>query len=202
MNRPSLFRDSRSIINPFRYIAGEQALVWGLLFMIISALIGWVNQYWQDGLIDLHFRDPGSVWQHLAMVLINWLCALIILYPLGIMLTHSKIRFIDMAGTLALARFPMVLAVLTGFSGSMTRTAEYVMYEYLKAGQPVELKSYDLILTIFQGLFILLMMVWMIALHYQAFKISANIKGNRAGVSFAAGILVAYALSKVVTNYI
>jgi hypothetical protein len=196
MNTNNLLRDPRSLVNPFRYMAGTQALLWGLMFMVASSFIGWINNYWQDGLIDLHAGSQGAFWQHLALVIFNWLSLLIVLFPLALWLSDSKIRFIDMAGTLALARFPMFLAVFTGFSTSMTRVGEYMMYSYLNKGEPVELRSFDLPLTITLGFLILLMVVWMVTLNYQAYKVSANLRGTQAGVSFTIGFIAAYALSK------
>jgi hypothetical protein len=196
MNAKNLLRDPNSLVNPFQYVAGTQALLWGLLFMLASAVLSWINHYWQDGLIDLHFGEQGKLWQHVSMVLLNWLSLLIILFPIAIWLSDSKIRLIDMAGTLALARFPVFIAVFTGFPGSLIRVGEYVMYNYTGKGEQVVLQSYDFPLSITLGFLILLMMVWMITLSYKAYRISANLKGKRAGISFTIGFIAAYALSK------
>jgi hypothetical protein len=39
--------------------------------------------------------------------------------------------------------------------------------------------------------------IWMVVLMYNGYKVSANLSGTRAGVSFTVGFLLAYAISKI-----
>ncbi len=194
-----LFSDKRSIYNPFVYVAGETALIAGLLIMVLTAWLGYLNNTWQDGILDMHYGPEGSFPTHLLMTLGNWLSAVIILAPLAFILTGSKIRLVDIAGTLALARFPMLIAVLTSFSEAPKVFSNYLLYQYLEKGEPVNISNLQIIVAVLILILVLLMIVWMVVLMYNAYKFSANIKGNKAGISFTIGFLAAYIISKVIS---
>jgi hypothetical protein len=194
-----LFKDIKSFFNPFLYIAGWDALFTGLVLMALAAFLGYITNYWQDGLIDLHLGPEGPFWLHLAMTLTNWLLVVIILTPLAFWLSDSKIRFLDLAGTLALARFPIIFAMLPGFSTVPDKLANFMMYTFLGQGEPVEVSPLDITIAIVFGILVILCLIWMVALHYNAYRMSANLSGKKGGISFAAGYVVAYVLSKFAT---
>lgn len=195
----NVFKDKRSFFNPFHYIAGWDALLLGLGMMALAAFLGYITNYWQDGLIDLHIGPEGPFWLHMAMAVTNWLLVVIILTPLAFWLSDSKIRFLDLAGTLALARYPMILAMLPGFSTIPVKLADYMMYTFVGQGKPVDISPLDITLAVVFGIVVILCLIWMVALHYHAYRMSANLSGKKAGISFAAGYVVAYVLSKFAT---
>ncbi len=198
----NLFTDKKSIFNPFSYIAGTQALLYGLALIILTALLGWGSNTWLDGLIDLHYGPAGPFWLHLAIGFTNWLSMVIVLTPMAMILSTSKVRAIDMAGTQALARAPMLIATATGFLSAPHKVGQWAVYTFLGEGEPVELAGHHIIIAALTILIIVLMVIWMVALMYNAYKVSANIKGMRAGVSFTAGILIAYVISKVAATFL
>jgi hypothetical protein len=185
----NLLKDKRSLFNPFLYIAGEKALIAGVFIMTLTATIGYFTNYWQDGLIDLHQGVEASIVFHIILTFSNWLILLIVLTPFAYGLTASKIRFIDLAGTLALARAPMLVAITSGFFPAPQRLAQAFT-------DGTELSPTDLVATVIIGIIVILMIIWMIALSFNAYKHSANLKGNKAGVSFAIGFILAYIGSK------
>lgn len=197
-----LFRDKKSIYKPFVYIAGGRALLMGLAIILLSALIGHVSNTWLDGILDMHYGPPAPFTWHLAMGFINWLSLVLVLTPLAYILTSTRIRFVDMAGTLALARFPMLIAVLTGFFKAPARVAEDLLYRFLEHGEPVSVTVFDFGLTLLLGLLVILMIVWQVALSFNAYKLSANLLGTRAGISFTAGFVIAYILSKALIMHL
>ncbi|TVR39056.1 MAG: hypothetical protein EA394_10010 [Bacteroidia bacterium] len=191
-----LFNNKKSIYNPFVYIAGEKALLTGMTVIILSAFVGNWSNTWLDGILDMHYGPPAPFTWHLAMGLINWLCLVLVLTPLAYILTDTRIRFVDLAGTLALARFPMLFAVLTGFFKAPARVSEDLLYRLLNVGEPVNVTAFDYGFTVLLGLLVILMIVWQVALSFNAYKMSANLSGTRAGISFSAGFVVAYIISK------
>lgn len=198
----NLFKNPKSFYNPFIYIAGSQALLLGLFVIILTGLLGWLSHTWLDGLLDLHYGPQGSLWVHIALGITNWLSMVLVLTPLALWLSPSKVRILDIAGTQALARFPMLLAIFTGFVNAPERVGQWAMYTFMQTGEPVVLSSWDWLLAGLAILIILLTIVWMVALMYNAWKVSANLKGTRAGISFTIGILVAYILSKITAVYL
>lgn len=197
-----LFTDKRSIFNPFLYIAGTNALLSGVVIIGLTALLGWGSKTWLDGLIDLHYGPAAPFWIHLTLGLTNWLSMVIVLMPMAMILSPSKVRFVDIAGTQALARAPMLIATATGFLSAPHKVGQWAVYTFLGEGEPVELAGHHIIMAALTILLILLMVIWMVVLMYNAYKVSANIKGTRAGVSFTAAILIAYVISKTAATFL
>lgn len=169
------------LINPFVFVAGAKALVTGLAVITLTSVIAWWSKTHFDGVIDAHLGSGGPWWLFLCEGLIDWLCATLVLYITGRILSTSAIRLVDVAGTMALARYPMFFAAIAGFLS------------------PGEIKSVaDLDATFFLvALLLLACGIWMIILMYHAFRISCNLKGTRLVAGFIIGLLVAEVLSKL-----
>ncbi len=197
-----LLTDKRSVFNPFSYIAGTEALFYGLALISLTALLGWASNTWLDGLLDLHYGPAAPFWIHLALGFTNWLSMVIVLTPMAMMLSPSRVRFVDIAGTQALARAPMLIATATGFLTAPHQVGQWAVYTFLGEGESVELAGHHIIIAALTILVIVLMVIWMVVLMYNAYKVSANIKGTRAGLSFTAAILIAYAISKAAAIYV
>ena len=104
-----------------------------------------------------------------------------------------------------------MLASLTGFTGVIGKVSEYWLYEAVEnLGvfipievpdnlQPVEVAPWEWTLAIALILLIIGLVVWMVALMYHGYRISANLKGTRAGVSFAIGLFLAQIITNIVS---
>ncbi|MVN20847.1 hypothetical protein [Mucilaginibacter arboris] len=169
------------LFNPFIYVAGWQALGLGLLLMAITCVIAFFSQTHFDGGIDVHF-GAGFPLLVCALEQLNaWLSTVIVFSAAGFILSKSAIRIIDIAGTMALARVPMILAAVIGF---------------VPALHQVDLNHISANFLIW-SLIALLFSIWMIALMYNAFTVSCNVKGNKAVVGFIVSIILAEILSKI-----
>lgn len=174
------------LFNPFIYVAGWQALSLGLILMALTAVIAFFSQTHFDGAIDLHVGAVTKSWFYLFEPLNAWLSTALVLFCFGNFLSKSKIRFVDVAGTLALARAPMLIAAIIGFVPIYHR-------------QPSEK---DLAAIAILGIVMLLFSVWMIALSYNAFTVSCNLKGSKASWGFVAALIVTEVVSKVVIHQV
>lgn len=167
---------------PFVYRAGLQIGIIGFIIMMVTAAIAAASRTHFDGIIDAHVGRHAPLWIYPAESLLNWLCTFLLFFLAGVLLSKSKVRWADMAGTMAYARLPMLFVAIIGFM----------------IQQPPE--HHDLaavsLKTLAAGFIMLLFSVWMIVLMYQAFRISANIKGSRAIAGFIFTLIVAEVLSK------
>jgi len=200
-------RDKAIWYNPFEYLAGYKALLIGLGLMVLASLAGTLTQIWFPGALDLKVAYEGSYGAHLVTSVLSWLIVVAVLYPLARGLSSSKIRLVDMAGTLALARAPQLVAGLSGIGGLSSKAVNNWLYHITEELQgaipmdlpgrlsPVEMQGWEWFLAINLLGLQLLTIVWMTALMYHAYRVSANLKGTRAGVSFVVGMLIAEALS-------
>ncbi len=181
------------IFNPFVKIAGLQALSFGALFIIGGALLaGFFNARF-DGVLDLHFAPLKNFNQPLIDQILVWVSLVIVFYPLSLILGAKPI-FIDIAGTFALARLPFAFIPLVNATGFLSEFSEKM--KSIDMANPV-LPISGLEIPLFIGLIlvILVFMIWLVILYFNAFKTSTNLKGNRLIYSFISGILVAEILS-------
>ena len=96
------------IVNPFIRIAGGQALIWGFLGLIVSTLLCWISGYHYHGLLHFGPAPNPAWWCYLAEHLIVWLIPALLFYLGGLFLSHSRIRVIDVLGTVLFAQLPLL----------------------------------------------------------------------------------------------
>ncbi|WP_462318014.1 hypothetical protein [Marinilabilia sp.] len=184
------------LFNPFNEIAGSKALFWGLLAMLITGLIGYFSQTHFPDIISIKYIPVGlPLWYYFIQQLVIWLIPSIVFYLLALLGSSSSVRIIDFFGTQALARYPYVLAAITGFSGSMKRFGEYIIEIAVEQNQEASISSFDLIRYVVIIIVSLLLVVWLVGLMYNAFRISANLKGAKAVGLFIAGFVISFLLS-------
>ena len=167
------------LINPFERIAGWQALGIGIVVVALTAIFGKINGVAFDGVIDAH-TGPHSFKAAFAMQAVNLLALCLCMWLAGICFSKSKVRVVDIAGTIALSRTPLLLLSVLCFLPIA----------------PMDIS--DIPRIIIFGLCCVVLGIWMIALMYQAYSVSCNIKGVRAVVSFIGALLVAEIGSKCI----
>jgi hypothetical protein len=184
MNRFNTGNLSKWLFNPFIYVAGEQALFIGWAGMLAASVVSYFSKTHFDGAIDIHFGASGKYLWFLGEQLIAWFSVVVVLYPLGLIFSKSRIRLIDVAGTLAMARVVTLPVALMGF---------LPIYP-VNLDNPVKLML-SVVLTIIPA-------IWMVALMFNAFSVSANIRQGKAVACFIVGILIAEILSKTLIFYL
>jgi len=163
------------LTNPFRHIAGGKALLIGWCAIIITILISFFSHAHFDGAIDMHVGRAAPIAVFFMEQLTDWLCIVFLFYAAGKVLSRSAIRFIDVAGTMALARCPLVFVAIIAFGIAVPQHGQTVE-SVIKGITP---------LFIILSLATVLSMIWMVALMYNAFTTSCNIKGGKAIAIFA-----------------
>ena len=169
------------LFNPFLYLAGTQALFIGWAIMLVTAFISYYSKAHFDGVIDMHTGRTTSMTVYFLEQLIDWGCVVLIFYPAGLIFSKSKVRFIDVAGTMALARWVMIICAIISF-GIHAPAYTHNVDELLKSITAT---------SILLGLLIVACAIWMIALMYNAFSISCNMKGSKATGAFIAALIIA-----------
>lgn len=169
------------LFNPFRYVAGARALIYGWAAMLLTSVVAWLSGVHFDGVIDAHIGRRGSWGMYAVEGVIDWLAVTLVFYASGRMLSSSAIRLIDVAGTMALARYPMFFAAWVGF---------------LPVSEVKSLSDIGPVFWVVTAVFIVTS-IWMIALMFNAFRVSCNVKGGQAVGGFIAGLLIAEVLSKL-----
>lgn len=160
------------IVNPFIRIAGGQALIWGFLGLIVSTLLCWISGYHYHGLLHFGPAPNPAWWCYLAEHLIVWLIPALLFYLGGLFLSHSRIRVIDVQGTVLFAQLPLLGMNLISLLPAMRMMSQMNMNmspEEMLA-QPYFVLA--MILTLLGLPFLILTLIWM----FNALKVSCNLK--------------------------
>lgn len=172
------------IYNPFINIAGTPSLLLGLVIIIVTAVLGGLNNVHYDGVIDIHAGMPAPWPIFLLESILSWLLFSVFLLIGAKVLSQSKVRAIDIFGTQAFARYPYLGISLISF-------IPYFHFEF--RGMP----EFSALLIIF-GLIAFVFTIWTVILMYNAYSVSANLKGAKAVVSFIVALVIAEVLFKII----
>ncbi len=138
----------KKIFNPFIYIAGVRALVPGIVIIFSSSIIGYFSNTHFPDLISIKSGAGYPLQYHVVSNLINFAVIAMLMYTSGVLFSTSKIRLVDMLGTISMARFPYLLAALLGFSNSLRDFGQYLQWKLLKEGSPIEMDMGTTIIAI------------------------------------------------------
>ena len=177
---------NNKLFQPFIYIAGIKSLVVGIIALAVTAFIGSLSLTHFDGAIDMHSGYSTPVYIYFLEQLINWASLVLFFYIAGMFFSRSSVRLIDVAGTMAMARWPLLPAAVAGFG--------------MHIKQPVLANiTPGIILFSLLGL---VFIIWMIALLYNAYSVACNIKGRKGIVVFIITLLIAEVASHLAIHEI
>lgn len=191
------------LFSPFIRLAGAPSLGLGLAAILLTGWIGHLSGIHFDGVLDAHAGRGTPLWISLAEGLINWLSLAVIFLITGRLISRTSFRTIDLLGTQALARWPMLLVSLACFAPGFQRFTKLLVDSLpvltkepekfvLPAGAGTDALAFGLV-----TLLMLLCTVWMIALMWKSFSLCCNVRTGKAIVSFIIGLFIAEVLSKL-----
>jgi hypothetical protein len=193
---------NKYLFNPFRYIAGWEAFGAGIFVLFATSAIGCYSHVHLPDLISVKTTPGLPFYVLLIQNLSNWLVPSLLFYLSALFFSKSEVRAIDVFGTQALARFPYLLAVLTGFSGALNKFGSYMLWYGLRIGEEVQITSLEITFAVVLILFTTLLTVWIVALQFNAYKTSTNLKGAKLIVSFVVIIVASIAITGILSNYL
>ena len=171
------------LINPFERIAGWQALCIGLVVMFFTALAGSCTNIYFNGVLDIR-PYQHSFLEALLNQTVNIATISLVMW-LGALLSRSLSirtgRFIDVVGTLSLARVPYLFFALFSFIPAFVIGFTYQVISWAIAA---------------------LLSIWAIVLMYQACRVSCGFKGNKGIAVFIIGLIVSEAISLIINHFI
>ncbi|WP_143310543.1 hypothetical protein [Chitinophaga vietnamensis] len=173
------------LFEPFTYVAGAKALLIGWALMLITTGIAITNHTHFDGAIDVHTNRITPLKYYFIEPPIAWGSVVLVFYLAGLFFSRSSIRWIDVAGTFAMARWPLIFVTLL-----------YFLLPHINSLKEIG-PSYITIVLIS-----LIFVIWMIQLMWQAFRVSCNISGANGVIIFIAGLILAEGISYGIINFI
>lgn len=172
------------LINPFERIAGFQALSWGLLGMVVSTVICYQSGWHYHGL--LHFGPaPNPAWWCFAVEhLVVWIVPAVLFYLGGLILSRSRIRLVDVVGTVAFAQLPFILMNLFNLLPPIQNMTKLDM-----TMPPAEMIAQPgFLLGIWLSVIGMIFLIWGLVWMYKALKVSCNLKGYQLGILYCVGV--------------
>lgn len=172
----------KALFNPFRYIAGAKALIFGLVFIVALALLLYSGGFIQDSYIHIGMAK-ASFLEVLGAQTIWWVVPALLLYLCGLLLSKSKIRIIDILGTTAFAQIIMLIMIAPMLLPAVMNN----MLESVAALQSgVTPQTASLMPIIIYSIWSLICLVVFYIWNYNAFAVSCNVSGWKAVVAFIA----------------
>lgn len=182
---------ARWLFNPFIRIAGGQALAIGLTVIVASGLVAAAGGVHFDGLLDFHPGYRVSFWVPVVEGLVNWSVISVLLVLVSLLVAPRTVRLVDIAGTQALARAPLLLAALACVPAPV-RDANAEAVAAVVDGRMVT----PTVATLVAGLLAGTCAIWMVWLMWKAFSVSCNQRGGRAVAIFVAAIIAGETATK------
>ncbi len=182
---------ARWLFNPFIRIAGGQALAIGLTVIVASGLVAAAGGVHFDGLLDFHPGYRVSFWVPVVESLVNWSVISVLLVLVSLLVAPRTVRLVDIAGTQALARAPLLLAALACVPAPV-RDANAEAVAAVVDGRMVT----PTVATLVAGLLAGTCAIWMVWLMWKAFSVSCNQRGGRAVAIFVAAIIAGETATK------
>lgn len=186
----------RWMFNPFIRIAGARSLAIGLAGIVVAGLAAAGAGIRFDGLLDVHAGYEVALWMPVVDGLVNWAVFTLLLVVVALIFSKSSVRLIDVAGTQAMARMPLLLAAAV-CNLPLIQDAFDGMAAVLLGG---ELDGNTLTGLVAGILVTLVGVVWMVALMWKAFSVSCNMRGGRAIALFILAVLLGEAVTLYLTR--
>lgn len=174
------------LFTPFEYVAGSKALLIGVAVMAATAIIGYYSETHFDGVLDTHTGAITPIAYYFIEQLVNWACLTLLFFTAGKLFSRSSIRLVDVAGTMALARWPGYIAAIAGFGLDVPVTN--IPERILQSLTPPMIAC--LLVT-------MACTILMVALYYNAWRISCNMKDGKGVGIFIVTLILAEVASKL-----
>lgn len=190
------------LFNPFKFIAGSKSLVLGILIILATSCIGYFSNIHFPDLISIKPSPDFPIWYFIIQALSNWFVFSTILYLMALAASPSSVRIVDVFGTQAFARFPYLIVSFIGFSGSSNRFNKYMLSKATQSGEQINISTVDTVIAVSLIIISLLLLIWLVTLMYNAFKVSANLKGPKSIVLFIIAFIVSFFITNFISRYL
>jgi len=183
------------IYNPFEKVAGWKAFGIGIVILAITTVVGYLGSMVFYGLSAKVV--PSITWSMACSLQSLGLAVWVVLMYLTALLFAKHVRFQDILGTLTLAKYPLLLMAIVnmtfGKSISSIDVKELLNGDY---------SSLNIVPLFIFGIIAMILLVWEIALMYNAFRVSANLKGLKCAVLFTTALLISEIILMVLVSYL
>ncbi|MYE44878.1 MAG: hypothetical protein F4X79_12735 [Acidobacteria bacterium] len=178
---------ARWLFNPFVRVGGEQALLIGTAVIVVTGLLAAAGETHFGGLLRLTIGSSVPLWVPVVEGLVIWVVMSVLFVLISLLVAPRSVRPLDIAGTQALARAPLVLLALANLPAPV-RDANRETAAAIAEGRLPPQMAASLIAGVVGGVCV----VWMVQLMWKAFAVSCNQRGGRAVAFFVAVVITGH----------
>ncbi|MCY3746961.1 MAG: hypothetical protein OXH05_12100 [Acidobacteria bacterium] len=178
---------ARWLFNPFVRVGGEQALLIGTAVIVVTGLLAAAGETHFGGLLRLSIGSSVPLWVPVVEGLVIWVVMSVLFVLISLLVAPRSVRPLDIAGTQALARAPLVLLALANLPAPV-RDANRETAAAIAEGRLPPQMAASLIAGVVGGVCV----VWMVQLMWKAFAVSCNQRGGRAVAFFVAVVITGH----------
>lgn len=191
----------RTLYNPFEKYSETRLLISGIVMLFFFSILGFYLKARFDGIIDMHIVENIAWYEPLIDNVFNTVALFAVFFTFGKKI-NPKTRAIDILNASLIARIPIYLISLGNIGGTINKATQNILnqidFDNLhNPHNPPKFEMLDLVITLFFAIFSIAMLVWMIALFWNGFRIATNTKGTRNVILFIVLFVLAYIISKV-----
>ena len=184
------------LFNPFHFLAGGPALAWGAACIVLTAWLGSAFEYRYTGTLFFQLTAQAPIWLAITQGLAAWAVPSVLLYIGGRQLSRSQVRVIDVLGTQALARAPILLMALIVMWPFRDLTEAFIA----QGPSHFSVAYYTALIAV--GTVMALLLVWIVLLMYRAFAVSCNVAGGWAIAVFIAAVTLGEVTAGVTGHFL
>lgn len=184
----------RCVVRRVETMSAQNALLWGVAWLIISAILGWYFRLMPTSAFSFVPSDYVSLMWSLLLSIVVWFTWSLPFVPFALVRNH-KTKSFELLGRLLFAHFPAVAIMLPAIVGNRIAYATFV-------GSPaVGFELYPVFSSV-MVLLVVVVMVWSMAWSYQAYRVSTECNKRVDKLIFAVVVVISVLLSHVVVGYV
>jgi hypothetical protein len=181
----------KTFISPFDKVAGARALAVGVGGLVVSIVLSIFSGLHAHGLLHYGYAPVDDWWVHAVEYIVIWLVPAVIIWGLGAALSRSRIRPVDIFGTVAFSLLPLVVMNLLWFLPAMKQLLELAASptDLLTQMQSLMFDPSFLVPMTVASLIMCVAMVLMLVWLFRAVKVVCNLSGWRLWTVYLVGVV-------------
>jgi hypothetical protein len=167
------------LYNPFFLIAGFKSFIIGFIGLLLTSYLAYLTGTHFIGILNIDFAKDSKFCFFLLESSSHWFLMSTLFFLAGTILSKSRIRAIDVFGTVLLSRLPFIIVPLI-------RIIPFFQ----------SFSAYSTAMFIIIGVYVF-SLIWFGLLVFNAFRISCNLRNEKLIFSFIICLILAEIFSKL-----
>lgn len=160
------------IFNPFTRLAGWAALLIGVVGLVLTTGLSYITGTHFFGLLMFGFAKNSPLWVYAVELAAHWLVMSAVAYITGLVFSKTRIRAIDVLGTILMSKLPLLILPLI---------------RLLKPFQSFSFLSFQMFFLV---IIYLTLLVYICILIYNAFSVTFNLKGKHLVIVYISSLIL------------